>query len=68
MVVQAIDDDVVQHRSAGYIYRHASSDIRQLATYARGGHVLFLSEMCPSVIKDILTFLETNAVGIDQRA
>src|SRR5688500_6553971 len=57
MVVQAIDDDVVQHRSAGYIYRHASSNIKQLATYARGGHVLLLSEMCPSVIKDIFTFI-----------
>jgi carboxylesterase len=68
MVVQAIDDDVVQHRSAGYIYRHASSDIKQLATYARGGHVILLGEMFPTVMKDIFTFLEDQAVPIEQRA
>lgn len=68
MVIQSIDDDVVQHRSAGYIYRHASSDIKQLATYARGGHVLLLGEMCPTVIKDIFNFLEGQSVQMEQRA
>ena len=64
MVAQAIDDDVVQHRSAGYLYRNVGSDNKQLATYARGGHVILLSDMCGAITKDVLTFLEAGTVHL----
>ena len=67
LVVQAIDDDVVQHRSAGYIYRRAGSNIKQLATYSRGGHVLLLSDTCAAVLKDIDYFLKERTHEIEQR-
>jgi carboxylesterase len=58
MIAQAIDDDMVQHRSAGFIYTKAVSSVKKLATYVRGGHVLLLSETSHALIKDSLDFLE----------
>ncbi|HTM65723.1 MAG TPA: alpha/beta fold hydrolase [Flavipsychrobacter sp.] len=58
LIAQAIDDDMVQHRSAGFIYTKAISPVKKLATYVRGGHVLLLSETCHALIKDTLDFLD----------
>ncbi len=57
LVAQAIDDDVVHHKSAGYIYTHAGSTVKKLSTYTRGGHVLLLSEAAHAVIGDVSRFL-----------
>jgi carboxylesterase len=58
MIAQSIDDDMVQHRSAGFIYTKAVSPVKKLATYVRGGHVLLLSETCDALLKDSLDFLD----------
>ncbi len=58
MIAQAIDDDVVQHRSAGYLYTRAGSACKQLCTYTRGGHVLLLSETKDALITDIFRFID----------
>ncbi|RYZ53806.1 MAG: alpha/beta fold hydrolase [Sphingobacteriales bacterium] len=61
LIVQAIDDDVVHHKSAGYIYTHAVKADREVATYVRGGHVILLSDTAFSVISDIMSFLNRPA-------
>jgi carboxylesterase len=57
LVMQATDDDVVQSRSANYIYIHAGSKEKRLATYPAGGHVILLSSASPGVISDTLNYI-----------
>ena len=62
LIAQAIDDDVVHHRSAGYIYTHAAAAPRQVTTYVRGGHVILLSDAAHAVIRDVMQFLEGKPI------
>jgi carboxylesterase len=60
MIMQAIDDDVVQSRSANYLYQHVGSGEKQLMEYPSGGHVILLSEVSAGVIKSILDFIRNQ--------
>jgi carboxylesterase len=64
MIAQSIDDDVVHHTSAGYIYTHIGSGSKKLATYPRGGHILLLSESAHALITDIFRFIAETALKI----
>jgi len=63
LIAQAIDDDVVNHKSAGYIFTKAARAQKQVATYVRGGHVILLSDACHAVVKDITDFLLRNSAS-----
>jgi len=56
LIIQTLDDDTVNHRSAGYIFRSVKGE-KVLREYETGGHVLFGSEVASDVFLDIEAFL-----------
>ncbi|MFB6366962.1 alpha/beta hydrolase [Paenibacillus elgii] len=56
-VGQGEEDEIVLPKSAEYIYRHASSSVRQIEYYPHSSHGLLLDEWRERVYEDIPRFL-----------
>ena len=57
-IAQALQDDVVQPRSAEYIHRHASSLDKTLKYYDGSAHLICHSEARFQLFEDILAFIQ----------
>jgi len=57
MIVQALDDDTVHHRSAGYILKKIHVE-KTVLRPERGGHMIFQSENGPEVCGRIERFIK----------
>lgn len=56
-IIQAMDDDVVQSRSADFLYNSVRSKQKSGKSYPTGGHVILLSSRAEEVINDICILL-----------
>jgi len=56
-IAQALGDEIVQVRSAEYIYKNISSHIKQIKYYKDSNHLICLSSISQLVLNDILEFI-----------
>jgi carboxylesterase len=63
LVLQSLDDDTVQSRSAAYIHRKVSSGDKQIKYYPKGGHVILLSLTADAVIADVKNYLSVREIS-----
>lgn len=57
LILQTIDDDTTQLRSANYIYNNIKSTKKRINLYDKGGHLVLLSSYSGKIIEDIELFL-----------
>ncbi|WP_431027825.1 alpha/beta hydrolase [Lysinibacillus sp. LZ02] len=57
-VVQATNDNIIDPKSAHYIYEEAQSNIKQIKWYDESGHVITLDKEKDQLHEDIYQFLE----------
>ncbi len=57
LILQTIDDDTTQLRSANYIYNNIKSTKKRINLYDKGGHLVLLSSYSGKIIEDIESFL-----------
>ncbi len=60
-VAQALEDDVVQPKSAVYIHRHASSVSKTLKFYRGASHLICYSAAASKVFSDVLSFIQRHS-------
>ena len=58
-VVQAEKDEMVNPKSADYIYKHLASDDKDLKWYHKSGHVITTGPEREQLHQDVYTFLES---------
>lgn len=56
-IAQALEDDTVQKRSAGYIYENAQSEYKIVRYYKDSGHLICHSKAFEEVSEDIIWFI-----------
>ncbi|MCL2122159.1 MAG: alpha/beta fold hydrolase [Clostridiales bacterium] len=59
VIMQALDDDTVQARSADYLYHHITG-VKTLRKYKTGGHLVFHSPMAPELCFTIEKTIEAD--------
>ncbi|MCL2166473.1 MAG: alpha/beta fold hydrolase [Clostridiales bacterium] len=59
MIMQTLDDDTVQARSADYLYHHITGE-KNLRKYETGGHLVFHSQMAPELCFTIEKRIKTD--------
>jgi carboxylesterase len=57
-VVQATNDDIIDPKSAHYIYEEAQSNMKEIKWYEHSGHVITLDREKDQLHEDIYQFLE----------
>ena len=57
LVVQALDDDTVHHKSADYIYEKVCAD-KTVYKLPRGGHMIFQGKSRDEVLRAIESFIQ----------
>ena len=57
-VIQALEDDTVQCRSAKYIHEHASSTYKRIKYYENSGHMICHSIAAEQAFEDVYTFVQ----------
>jgi len=56
-IAQALEDDVVQPKSALYIHRHARSANKTLKFYGGSNHLICHSAIASKLFSDVLSFI-----------
>ncbi|MGM8212023.1 alpha/beta hydrolase [Virgibacillus sp. W0430] len=59
LIVQASKDEMINPKSATYIYDHVETDEKQLKWYKESGHVITLDKERDQLHEDILQFLQS---------
>ena len=62
LILQGIDDDTVNNRSASYIYNNVSSEIKKIHFFEKSGHVVFKGPSSGEAICKIEEFLNTELI------
>ena len=57
-VVQATNDDIIDPKSAHYIYEEAQSNMKEIKWYEHSGHIITLDQEKDQLYEDIYQFLE----------
>ena len=59
LILQTLDDDTVNNKSANYIFNAVKSK-KMLIKYDEGGHLFFYSETATDIFLDIKKFLDVE--------
>ena len=60
LIIQAKDDDTVRRKSVDYMYKHVSSDRKEIRYFHEGGHLILLSPMAEQVMHCVEDFIENH--------
>jgi len=64
-IVQAMEDDTVQHRSADYIYNNVSSSNKEVKYYRGSGHLICYSNAADKVFDDAAHFIKKTVFNVN---
>ena len=62
LILQGIDDDTVNSRSASYIYNNVSSEIKKIYFFEKSGHIVFKGASSEEAICKIEEFLHMELI------
>lgn len=62
LVLQGLDDDTVNSKSASYIFNRVSSKVKTLHFFQKSGHVVLKGPASEEAIQEVLKFLDSSDI------